>query len=108
MGRAKKHKSIFRPALLRSESPQEYAAHMDKISGEYDPNDCIEMRLVERIAKAMWEEMRFPDIINVAFMSALQNCSRSDFAFYGIGHRPYCSIILRESRDEEDCSPQAG
>ena len=77
MGRAKKHKSIFRPALLRSELPQEYAAHMDKISGEYDPNDCIEMRLVERIAKAMWEEMRFPrfdaDIINVAFMPALQN-----------------------------------
>ena len=73
----KPFRSIVRPALLRSESPREYAIHRKKIFQRFSPSDYLEEYLLDQYVKSSWEVMRNhrfgPEIINAAYAAGLQN-----------------------------------
>ena len=73
----KKLLSIFRPALLRSESADEYEIHRKRIFRELCPRTYIGSLLVDEYVRSSWELLRLhgigPAMIDGAYLPALQN-----------------------------------
>jgi hypothetical protein len=97
-------RSMFRPSLLRSESSREYAAHRSRIFRDFCPSGYLGEILVDEIAKSSWEVLRYhrfgADIINSAFIPALQNVLALTSNFYGIDTNALAQRYFTDGKQE--------
>jgi hypothetical protein len=96
-------RSIFRPALLRSESAREFATHRKKIFQHFCPTNYLEELLLDRYVKSIWEVLRLqqfgPQIINNAYIPGLEGtlAMTSDMAGLDTNH------LARGFYTDSDC-----
>jgi hypothetical protein len=79
-------KALSQPALLMTESKQDYQALQASLEHEIMPRSFVESMYVADIAALTWEILRLrrckSGIINNAFEKALQNLLRPRFSIY--------------------------
>jgi hypothetical protein len=73
--------SYFRPALLRTESEEDFEKLFDELKRDIEPATLVELTYVFEVAELLWDIMRRrrikADIIDNAFRRALANLLRS-------------------------------
>jgi hypothetical protein len=99
----------FRPALLQSESAEEFAALLEELNQDIRPRDIIERMYVNDIATLTWDILRYrrakAGMLNTVFMRAQVNVLRP--LFFGGAHLEMSDKPARDLVDRSLYDPEA-